>query len=160
MNDVTPFRYNRFLSACKQNCIDGHYNKIGQSDLAAGEVFDDQCNYYNCKNWNPTDNTTGNNSKRCTECWNQTDVSNYDRWPAKEAYTQKEIYGIDTATPFTLKEDHSCKMNCKQHYWSNSNNSAWNDWHLASEPNEQRCTHSNCKTFNWADETVLPYQCN
>jgi len=51
-------------------------------------------------------------------------------------------------------------MNCKQHYWSNSINSVWNNWHLASEPNEQRCTHSNCKTFNSADATVPPYHCN
>jgi hypothetical protein len=151
LHEPEPFTYNPFTRTCDFNCKPGYWASAGSIHYHTEDVSKDRCIYDNCKNWNPNDTSPDNSNKKCTECWDHKDVQYYFRWHAKEAYTQKEIYGIDAATPFTLKDDHTCKMNCKNHYWSN--------WHIASEPNDQRCTHVNCKAFDYNDQTAFPYHC-
>jgi len=114
-----PFHYNPFSRSCEANCDIGYWSSSKSIIYQDETPFDYRCVYDSCKNWDHTDNSPDNSSKRCTECWDAQDVQYYFRWHAMNSYTESEVFGTDRTTPFIL-ENNTCKINCKTHYWSNS----------------------------------------
>jgi hypothetical protein len=86
-----------------------------------------------------------NDINKCKECWGKTDLDNYSTWPGSGSYIQAAIEGrADPPFQKDLANNNACKLNCKDHYWSNWKSNAF----PGTLPNEQHCTSDNCRTWD------------
>ena len=121
-----------------------------------------QCeNGFFWSNTNPTDPMTqrcqpcSNNCKncvdnefKCTECYTDADLNDFQNFPAKTSYLQEHIFGVDTP-PFILNTTtNQCDIQCRKEFWLDKVDQ--------SDLTTYRCLSYNIKSIRYENNQILP----
>jgi hypothetical protein len=161
-----PWRHYNYR--CALRCKHGYWSNFetGSNRVDADKnPHEQQCSSNNCLKWNwrlATENPT-----RCSECFQSTDVSNYNYWVAKASYPRINISNMDRSHPFSLDQNtKKCILRCLPGSWvENSDcNSKYIEpdgtvicKNIDQDPLKQSCVSDNCKS--WEGRTTWCTKC-
>jgi hypothetical protein len=124
--------------------------------IVPGNWLGQRCTSDNCKAYDWSDTSESNSSKKCTKCWDASEMLPYHEFKGKSSYAEIDIASRDPYSPWILNPVTSkCELACTRGYWSNANSTV----NKKTDPLFYHCSSDNCHTWNTGLATDSPEKC-
>ena len=146
------FKLDTNSNKCILQCKAGYWSNYN-SEIDANVQY---CSSDNCKNWTYGGNLMDGQELRCIECWTKADLDSWETWLPRHTYKESSLAGRNIDEPFFHNQvDKACDLKCNDDHWINLKNHYVNTDdtvpELAINEKDTRCTHLNCKQFNYKE---------